>query len=156
MKSIHKQLIVMTNTIQELEQQINAYLPSLQQINEKSWEQKIRPDKWSKKEILGHLLDSAHTNLRRFIVAQYEETPKIVYNQDKCVAISNYQHYPIRDLIELWQLTNKHIIIVWKNMRAAVAQRTCETGEVHTLEWLAADYNRHLAHHMHALLGGNE
>lgn len=72
--------------------------------------------------------------------------------QDKCVAISDYQHYPIRDLIELWQLTNKHIIIVWKNMPAAVTQRTCETGEVHTLEWLATDYNKHLAHHMHALL----
>lgn len=142
----------MLNIIQELEKQIDAYLPNLLAITAANWEKKPSPDKWSKKEILGHLLDSAHTNLRRFILSQYEETPKLVYNQDKCVAISNYQHYPIRDLIELWQLTNKHIIMVWKNMSAAAAQRTCETGEVHTLEWLAADYNKHLAHHMQALL----
>lgn len=142
----------MTNIIDELEKQIDTYLPDLLAITETNWAKKIRPDKWSKKEILGHLLDSAHTNLRRFIVSQYEETPKIVYNQDKCVAISNYQHYAIYDLIELWRLTNKHIITVWKNMPAAVTQRTCETSEVHTLEWLAEDYNKHLAHHMHTLL----
>jgi hypothetical protein len=142
----------MTNTIQELEKQLGNYLPQLLSITQTEWEKKVRVDKWSKKEILGHLLDSAHTNLRRFIVSQYEETPKLVYNQDKCVTISNYQHYPTSDLIELWQLTNKHLIIVWKNMSAAAAQRTCETGEVHTLEWLAADYNKHMAHHMQALL----
>jgi hypothetical protein len=142
----------MITIIRELEQQLNTYLPLLLTVDEKAWEQKISPGKWSKKEILGHLLDSAYTNLRRFVVSQYEETPKIVYNQDKCVAISNYQQYPIRDLIELWHGVNKHIIIVWKNMPTTVTQRTCETGEVHTLEWLAADYNKHLAHHMHALL----
>jgi hypothetical protein len=142
----------MITIIQELEQQISTYLPDLLGIAEINWEERLRPDKWSKKEILGHLLDSAYTNLRRFVVAQYEETPKIVYSQDICVAISNYQHYPTQELIELWHLVNKHIIVIWKNMPAAATQRTCETGAVHTLEWLAADYNRHMAHHMHALL----
>jgi DinB superfamily len=142
----------MTPFIQELEKQIHAYLPDLLAVPEINWQKKTQPNKWSKKEILGHLLDSAYTNLRRFVVAQYEETPKIVYNQDKCVAISNYQHYATRELIELWHLVNKHIIFILKNMSAAATQRTCETEAVHTLEWLAADYNRHMVHHMHALL----
>jgi hypothetical protein len=68
---------------EELNTIINKYRSSFQSIDEDEFNFKPSPVKWSKKEILGHLIDSAQNNIRRFIVAQYEDKPKIVYNQDK-------------------------------------------------------------------------
>lgn len=113
-----------------------------------------RPGKWSKKEILGHLVDSAQNNIRRFIVAQYEEIPRIGYDQDKWVAIADYQHYPTGDLILLWRLLNLHICRILKGISPGTAARKCEmgNGQQYTIEWLAADYCNHLLHHLHQIL----
>ena len=98
------------------------------------------------------MIDSAQSNIRRFIVGQYEELPYIVYAQDKWVAISNYQNYPVADLIDLWYLINKHICIVLKNTSEENAANLVRTQEIHSIEWLAADYNKHLLHHLHHIL----
>jgi hypothetical protein len=50
-------------------------------IDEVEFSRKVSPDKWSKKEILGHLIDSATNNHQRFVRAQFE-TPQIYYEQD--------------------------------------------------------------------------
>jgi len=65
----------MKHTAKELEALVNEYTPLMQAISEKDLAAKPAPNKWSKKEIIGHLIDSALTNSRRFIVAQYEENP---------------------------------------------------------------------------------
>src|SRR3984893_18905847 len=105
----------MQATIEHLQKIIINYSGRLSAIPEKTWSHKPGPGKWSKKEILGHLIDSAQNNIRRFVVAQYDERPKIVYNQDKWVVIANYQHYNLPDLISLWYLLNKHICQVLKS-----------------------------------------
>ncbi len=107
---------------------------------------------WSKKEIIGHMVDSAMNNIRRFLVAQYEEQPKIVYNQDKWVAITGYQQYDAEALKKLWYLLNNHICILLRNMPPEGEQRKCITEDKHTLEWLAKDYILHLRHHLHQVL----
>src|SRR5215510_5570442 len=94
----------MNSTASKLEMLINDYVKQLNTVSEEQFSKKPSPTKWSKREILGHLIDSAQNNIRRFIVAQYDERPKIVYNQDKWVAITNYQQYPQSDLIDLWSL----------------------------------------------------
>ena len=124
----------------------------LRNINEEKFSRKPSPVKWSKKEIIGHLIDSAQNNIRRFIVAQYEDTPTITYNQDTWVAINNYQHTDSSVVIELRYLVNKQIAGILQNTSAEAAQCTCKTGEVHTIEWLAEDYIKHLKHHMHQVL----
>lgn len=142
----------MTPIAEELNTIINKYRSSFQSIGEDEFNFKPSPVKWSKKEILGHLIDSAQNNIRRFIVAQYEDKPKIVYNQDKWVALSDYQHYNRDDLVELWWLLNKHISHILKNMEPEMVKRECQTEESHNLEWLAGDYIRHLRHHLHQVL----
>src|ERR1043165_7301266 len=92
-----------------LDKMIDEHVSSLRSVSQDEFHFKPSAKKWSKKEILGHLVDSAQNNIRRFIVAQYEERPKIVYNQDQWVAITNYQQYPATDLIDLWHQLNKHI-----------------------------------------------
>lgn len=142
----------MKQSIIELENIIAHYTPLLYGISEPDFVLKPLPGKWSKKELLGHLIDSVQNNNRRFIVAQYEDQPAIVYKQDFWVTASCYQDYIINDLIALWSLLNKHACIVLKNIPAGFEQRECFTGASHTIEWLARDYNKHLLHHLHQIL----
>ena len=135
-----------------LETLIDQHTPALHAIPPGKMEYKPSPAKWSKKEIIGHMVDSAQNNIRRFVVAQYEDTPQVLYNQDQWVAISNYQHYKTADLITLWQLLNKHIAVILKNTPPEMAQRICQTQGLHTIEWLAEDYVKHLKYHLHQVL----
>ena len=136
----------------ELEEVLGNYLPQLNQLTEDKSSSKPLPTKWSKKEILGHLIDSAHNNLRRFIVAQYEENPKITYRQDFWVKSVNYQEWKLNDLVPLWYLTNMQIVQVLKAITDEAAARTCETESSRTIAWLAEDYLKHLKHHIHQVL----
>lgn len=142
----------MESLTSELNTIIDKHLPVLQFIKESEYNFKSSPAKWSKKEILGHLVDSAQNNIRRFIVAQYEFQPKIVYMQDKWVSITNYQDYSLPDLISLWYLLNKHLCHILKFVPQELNEKECMTEESHTLKWLAQDYTRHLLHHLHQIL----
>ena len=145
-------MLMIDDAIKKLTRITEEFPELLKSISEMRFSVKPAPNKWSKKEILGHMVDSAQNNIRRFIVAQYEENPKIGYNQDKWVAIADYQHYNSADLINLWYLLNKHIVVILKNVTDEMAQRKSQTEELHTIEWLAKDYIRHLLHHLHQVL----
>jgi hypothetical protein len=47
---------------------------------------------------------------------------------------------------------NRHACVILKNIPAGVEKRECLTGTLHTIEWLAEDYNKHLLHHLHQIL----
>jgi hypothetical protein len=138
----------------QLQQIILEYYTPLNRIGEAEFAEKKNPSKWSKIEILGHLVDSAQNNIRRFVVSQYEDVPKIIYKQDDWVKIANYQHYPTSDLIELWSLLNKHICIILDKAPALCANKMSRTNdpELRNIEWLAGDYIKHLMHHLHQIL----
>ena len=136
----------------ELEAVIDQHLPALRAMLKEKMAYKPSPSKLSKKEIMGHMIDSAQNNIRRFIVTQYEDTPHIVYKQDNWVSLSGYQHWNTKDLADLWYLLNKQICSILENMPAGIAERKCLTEELHTLEWLADDYIKHLSHHLHQVL----
>ncbi len=136
----------------ELNGILDKYLPALESISGAEYNFKLSANKWSKKEIMGHMVDSAQNNIRRFIVAQYDEQPKIIYDQDKWVSLINYQSYNLPDLVNLWYLSNKHICQILKFMSPEMAVRESETENLHTLYWLAKDYIKHLLHHLHQVL----
>ena len=146
----------MKEAIDHLRKIISEHSEMLQQISEERFSQKPTPEKWNKKEELGHLIDSAHNNLRRFMVAQYEENPKIVYDQNLWVEAGNYNFQHSSDLIELWRSLNVQVCEVLQKMPEPIYKKNCDTGkgkiELHSLEWLAADYVTHLLHHLHVIL----
>jgi len=144
----------MHETIDQLRKIVADYSGRLASVREDDYQLKPGPKKWSKKEILSHLVDSAQNNIRRFVVGQYEEEPHIVYQQDSWVSISGYQDYPIQDLISLWTLLNNHIVRILQNTTDEGARRYCLTDdpEPHSIAWLARDYNAHLVHHLHQVL----
>ena len=143
----------------ELLQLVHAFADRLREIPEHDFSHKPLPTRWSKKEILGHLCDSAHNNLRRFICAQYENIPpNIVYDQDQWVALQDYQHVPQEELIVFWKLLNKRIAHLISTVPPQRYALTCNTGKntpaLHSLEWLASDYIRHLKHHLNQIFPG--
>lgn len=125
------------------------------EIYEENWAYKISPEKWSKKEILGHLCDSAFTNIRRFVVTQYKENENIVYDQNLWVKAQNYQNVPTSDIINLWKFLNFQIVNIVENIPDEDLQRTCDMTktepQVFTLEFIINDYISHLQHHLKAI-----
>src|SRR5438128_1517331 len=113
----------MKDIVQQLQQIINSYSKQLKQLSEKDFSEKPREEAWSKKEELGHLIDSAQNNLRRFIVTQYEHEPNIVYDQNFWNKAANYQHQLAGDLITLWMLMNKQICYVLNGMHSNNTER---------------------------------
>ncbi len=139
----------MEKVIQELHEVLMASSLLLKDLPESDFSSRPAAGKWSKKEIMGHLIDSAQNNLRRFIVTQYESTPPhIVYQQDFWVSANQYQKMRTADVIELWRLINMQIISVLSSMPPEKQELLCETSELKTLKWLAVDYIRHTRHHL--------
>jgi hypothetical protein len=139
----------------QLEKHIPEVFWRFKQVDRNALLQKPAPGKWSKQEILGHLIDSALNNLKRFTDAQYAPQPYQVlgYRQDDCVIINRYQQLPWEHLLQLWSLLNKQIFYVVSNIPADKLTYTVITpsGESKTLEWLAIDYVEHLEHHLKQL-----
>jgi len=116
------------------------------------WESKPAPGKWSNKEIIGHLCDSAMINMQRFVRCTYEDNFKLVYEQDEWVATQRYQEMDIENLLELWRLLNLQITRVLETYPNDRWQVQCDSKKtevgLHTVEWLAQDYVVHLQHHL--------
>lgn len=148
------------NVAAELRLIITTYSTVFTALQEEDFSTKPNPEKWSKKEIVGHLIDSAQNNLRRFIVAQYEATPPlIVYDQDFWVKANDYQNMTSMDVIVAWMLVNYRICVVLENMPEANYSKQCNTGkdkeQLYTLDWLAQDYLKHLKHHINQIVPGS-
>jgi hypothetical protein len=136
----------------QLDGMMDYYDPQLSGLNEDKASIKPSPTKWSKKECVGHLIDSAQNNIRRMLAAQYENEPHIIYNQDAWVKLNCYQQRSLNELVQLFVSLNKQLAFIIRNMPEENRQRICRTESSHTLEWLAQDYLLHLKHHLHQIL----
>lgn len=123
-------------------------------LSEEEFTQKPIPGKWSKKEILGHLVDSAANNHQRFIRTQFEEAPVIFYDQDEWVRIQDYQSEKKEMIITLWATYNRHLAYVISGIPDEKLTRSCKgrNGAEYTLEFLVTDYLTHLEHHLKQLI----
>ena len=149
----------MKSTVDELKAVIAKMEPAIRAIPEVEFSAKPRPEKWSRKEVIGHLIDSAQNNLRRFISARTEDRPRIIYEQDFWVSANGYQAARGEDVITLWRLLNERICAVLLAMPPDSYKSLCNTGrsepQLNTLEWLAADYVKHMKHHMNQVIAGS-
>jgi hypothetical protein len=112
--------------------------------------------KWVKKEILGHLIDSAANNHQRFVRAQFADPfTGPGYDQRAWVPIHRYRGRPWAELVDLWVALNRHVAAVIEAVPAQKLQTTCIIGdsEAASLEWWMRDYLRHLKHHLAQLEG---
>jgi hypothetical protein len=136
--------------VSSLSSVVTSALPRLQAISDSAASQKPAPDKWSKKEILGHLIDSAANNHQRFVRLQLQ--PELTlpgYDQDNWVRLNQYQQTPWSDLVTLWSAYNRHLATVIASLDNGALGHVWHSsdGDV-TLEFIATDYVRHLEHHL--------
>lgn len=146
----------MESAIQELREIIKHFTAAIAKLEEPGFSTRPSPEKWSQKEVLGHLVDSAQNNLRRFICGQYEASPpKILYDQDFWVASNHYRQMDKHDVIQLWRLLNERIAAVLENMPAENASKLCDVGKLQPISWLAEDYIQHMKHHLNQIIPGS-
>jgi broad specificity phosphatase PhoE len=113
-------------------------------------------NKWAKKEILGHLLDSASNNHQRFVRASLQGSLTFPgYDQEKLVDLQRFADVDWSFLVDFWAAYNRFLAHVINSLPAEAAIVTCNIGDNKpaTLEWIAADYVAHLKHHLNQILG---
>lgn len=125
----------------------------LTQISEEKMSEKPSPNKWSRKEIIGHLVDSATNNHQRFIRGQFEDVPEISYDQNKWNEYSFYQQIDSKQIISFWTIYNKQLIEIIKRIPIENLRREIKIGEnLLTIEFLIVDYVEHLEHHLKQII----
>lgn len=126
-------------------------------IEPSAWLRKPAPGKWSKQEILGHLVDSALNNLKRFTEAQVMPRPyrMLPYQQDDLVQLNQYQQLPLDHIVQLWTSLNQQILYVLTNIPTEKLswEVIIPNGESKTLSFWIGDYTDHLEHHWQQLFG---
>jgi hypothetical protein len=147
--------------IDRLENHIRAFASKMKKLSSGELLSRRAEGKWSKKEVLGHLIDSAINNLKRFTDAQYARLPYevVTYQQVDLVVINDYQNLPLDHLLELWQSLNRQIVYVVRNideekLNYSVDPRY-ENGELKTLGWIIVDYVAHMEHHFRQIFSGD-
>ena len=123
-------------------------------------------ESWSRKEELGHLIDSALNNHQRFVRAQLQDELIFPgYEQDAWVSVQAYQQAPWVELVHLWAALNRHlshlveqipdtVLIrpVTKHNFHEIAWKPMTQEDVVTLAWFVDDYTGHLVHHLEQIL----
>jgi hypothetical protein len=145
----------MIEVASELRAEVESALPRLRQLAETDVTRDRGAGKWIKKEILGHLIDSAANNHQRFVRAQAAD-PFVGpgYDQRAWVSVHGYRDRPWSELLELWTALNRQVAYVMAAVPPERLQTRCVIGdnEPAPLEWWMRDYVRHLRHHLAQLL----
>lgn len=149
----------------ELKNAIEKGTALLEQIGDEESRRPLKPGKWSAKEVIGHLIDSASNNHQRFVRALFQEDLVFAgYDQDAWVAAQSYRDAPWRDLIALWRQFNLHIARLMETVPAAertrlrvrhnldaLAWKPIARDKPATLDYFMEDYVGHLKHHLNQI-----
>jgi hypothetical protein len=144
----------MQNFVRDLRQTVASAAQQMLEISETQSERRPAPGQWSAKEILGHLIDSAANNHRRFVKTQLKDAPVFPgYEQEGWVAVQKYQQASWTGLIALWEAYNMHLAHVASSIPEDVLKRSLRIGggAPVSLDYVIRDYDRHLQEHLRQL-----
>ena len=145
----------MTQTADRLARILATTPLRLADVSDAEASQPPSPGHWSKKEILGHLIDSASNNHQRFVRAQL--APRLdtsSYQQEGWVAAQCYATESWPDLVNLWLLYNRHLVHIIRNLPEAALSCPCAIGGEAPvpLSEVVSSYVEHLEHHLQQIL----
>jgi hypothetical protein len=122
------------------------------------WSASRGEGKWTRLQVLGHLIDSAANNHQRFVRALAQarlDWPG--YDQTAHVAVQDYAHAEPAVCLALWVAYNRHISHVMRQIKPPKAATPCaiDGAPAMTLSDLALDYVAHLEHHLRQMIDGH-
>ena len=108
------------------------------------------------KQILGHTIDSTSNNIHRIVHLQYQQSPLIFPNyatfgnNDRWIAIQDYQNENWMNLIQLWKYSLLHLAHIIGNIDQTrlKSEWIAGPGQTATLEEIINDFTRHLKLHL--------
>ena len=130
---------------------IEAAEPRLRAVSAAESSKAMLPGGWSRKQVIGHLIDSASNNHQRFVRAALQSSLDFPgYDQDENVRIQAPQEADWPLLVSLWATYNRYLAHVVARLPASKLETVCRigSGEPVTLGFVATDYLRHLVHHL--------
>lgn len=157
----------MVDYINAFREDLDVAEPALRRLSDAAAGIALAPGKWSPKEVIGHLIDSASVNHERFLrAAQSDDLALPGYGQDAWVMAQRYGAHAWPDLVDLWSAYNRHLLHVMSNIPDelrhrprehhsldVIAFRSVSPIEPTTLDYLMSDYVVHLEHHLMQILG---
>lgn len=142
--------------IQNFNTTISSFAADMADLDETQAGLPLAPGKWSRKQILGHLIDSASKNHQRFVRAAASESVSLPgYDQEFWVATQKYSELEWKTLLAFWKGYNYHLLHVLKSLPDDAFKHRLKIGDGPeiSLADLAADYLRHLQHHLRQIAG---
>jgi hypothetical protein len=141
----------MTGQSERLLSLVEAAEPRLRAMSETESTQPILAGGWSRKQVIGHLIDSASNNHQRFVRAALQTSLDFPgYDQGGSVRVQAVQDADWQLLVVLWAAYNRYLAHVIARLPASKLETVCRigSGDAVTLEFLAKDYVTHLGHHL--------
>jgi hypothetical protein len=135
---------------------VNHAQSLLEAIPEGKASTKPQPNKWSPKEIIGHLIDSASNNHQRFVRAAVQrELTFPGYDQEALVVLVRPNDAGWELLVRLWESYNRYLAHAIAHLPESAAEVSCaiDKNPPATLRFLAEDYVTHLKHHLNQIVG---
>ena len=138
---------------EQLETVMRGAMPWLLTISEAEASVPEREGKWSAKQVIGHLTDSAVNNLRRIVLLEIQPGQKLSgYAQMEWVSLQHYGEREWSQVLGLWFALNEHVAWTIAHVeRARLADEGVIEGDRVTLGFLIADYVAHMQHHLRAM-----
>jgi len=144
-------MIDMMELSRELSRTIDAAEPSLRAVSESESETPVLAGGWSRKQVIGHLIDSASNNHQRFVRAMLADSLEFPgYEQAGNVRVQAVQQAEWPLLVSLWAAYNRYLAHVIAQLPEDKLETVCRIGnrEPVTLRFIAGDYLAHLLHHL--------
>ncbi|HTW58673.1 MAG TPA: DinB family protein [Terriglobales bacterium] len=130
---------------------IDAAEPRLRAVSAQESAKPVLAGGWSRKQVLGHLIDSASNNHQRFVRAAQQKSLEFPgYDQQGNVRLQAPQEADWALLITLFAAYNRYLAHVISQLPADKLETACSigSGKPVTLAFLATDYVTHLVHHL--------
>jgi len=125
--------------------------PRLRAIGATESANPLKPGGWSRKQVLGHLIDSASNNHQRFVRAAQQASLEFpAYDQDGNIRVEVPQEADWSVLVALWAAYNRYLAHVISHLPPSKLETICRigSGQPVTLSFVANDYLTHMVHHL--------